>query len=60
MAFWKKYPNSKDARKRMKKFHDSRDFDPACVKNDCPTCKSNGTHSAKKRPESADQRLREG
>lgn len=59
MSFWKKYPNSKDARKRMKKFHDSRDFDPACVKNDCPACKSNGTHSTKKRLAAAEDRLRE-
>jgi hypothetical protein len=59
MAFWKKYPKSKDARKRMKRFHDSRDFDPACIKRECPACKSNRTHSTRKRLTATEERMRE-
>ena len=59
MAFTRKYPNSKDARKRFHRYYDSRDFDKSCRTNRCPYCLSTRTHSTLKRLEQAEDSRRE-
>jgi len=50
MSFDKKYPKSKDARKRGKRYRDSRDFDRSCRHGgNCAWCRSNRTHNTEKR-----------
>lgn len=50
MGFDKEYPKSKDARRRMHRYRDSRDFDRGCrCHGGCSWCEGNRTHSTKKR-----------
>ena len=52
MSFNKKYPKSKDARKRMKPYYDSRAFDHTCRNHgSCSWCKGNRTHKDKRQAE---------
>lgn len=54
MGFDKKYPNSKDARRRLHRYRDSRDFDKSCrCHGGCGWCLSNRMHRTRKREEAA-------
>ena len=60
MSFDKKFPKSKDARKRCHKYHDSRDFDRTCrCHGSCAYCASKRTHGAARKAESAKAHLKE-
>lgn len=46
----KKYPKSKDARRRFHRYHDSRDVDGSCRnQGGCGWCESNRTFGTQKR-----------
>lgn len=50
MSLDKKYPKSKDARKRMKPYYDSRRFDYTCRhQGSCSYCSNNRQFNNKKR-----------
>jgi len=50
VGFDKRYPKSKDARKRMHRYRDSRDFDGSCRNHGgCGWCRDNRTHATVKR-----------
>lgn len=60
MSFDKRYPKAKDARRRLHRYHDSRDFDRECrCHGDCPYCESNRTVASKRRKQSADAAMKE-
>jgi len=60
MSLDKKFPKSKDAKKRLHKYHDSRDFDRSCrAHGSCAWCEGRRTHNTECRVETAKERLKE-
>lgn len=60
MGLWKKYPKSKDARKRMKKFYGAKDVSPGCHNDGtCDWCRNNRTISTQRRKGAADNQIKE-
>ena len=54
MSFDKKFPKSKDAKKRLHKYHDGRDIDRSCrCHGSCAYCKNGRTHGTARKAESA-------
>jgi hypothetical protein len=59
MGLHKQYPKSKDARKRLHRYHDSRDFDFTCRSHgSCAYCMEGRQHNTQKRKAAANDRLR--
>lgn len=60
MTLHRKYPKSKDARKRFHRYYDAKDHDPSCRPNgSCSYCLGNRMHSTDKRKARANERLKE-
>jgi len=58
MSFDKKYPKSKDARRRMKRYRDARDHDRSCRNHgSCAYCEGRRTFNTERRKAEADGKL---